>query len=526
MNIKKLTPIICIFITLVTIALYLETKDHQFVYDSELYVSKNANIKKGVTKTSFVWAFTSFYASNWHPVTWISHTIDFSLFGLKPAGHHIVNVFFHIINAILVFLFIFKVTKAFWKSFLIALIFALHPLRVESVAWVAERKDLLSALFFLLSLLHYFFYVSYKKKLYYILSILFFILSLLSKPMVVTLPFILILLDYAVFKRSFDNKIIIEKIPFIIFSFVSCIITYIAQNKGGAVISANFYVTIANVFINYITYIYKTVVPINLSLIYPYNETPNFFLAIVCFFCFLFLTVTCFIQREKRPYLFWGWLWYVIMLLPVIGIVRIGHHSIADRYTYLPTIGVLVAVVFFISDISFIKKNKKTFFIVAAFIPAIFFVMSKSYLKNWKNQTTIMERIIKVTKASLIPYYNLGVVYENNKNYEKALYYYSKALAIVPYKKECIFNVSSVLFKQKRYKEALKPLNISLKNYPNSFITHKRYAISLFKTGDMEGALNYLKKALTINPDDAEIRNILNQIEEKRKKFINRLNEQ
>ncbi|MGE5799469.1 MAG: glycosyltransferase family 39 protein, partial [Syntrophaceae bacterium] len=398
---KILIPLV---LALVTLAVFWQVRDHEFInLDDEQYVTQNPHVRAGLKAGGLAWAFTTTHASNWHPLTWLSHMLDSQLFGMNPAGHHLVNLLFHVANTLLLFLVLNRMTQALWQSAAVAFLFALHPLHVESVAMVAERKDVLSTFFLLLTLWAYFVYTRSPGIVRMIPVVAFFALGLLSKPMLVTLPFVLLLLDYwplgrtAAPERTIPHPLptpgvespgkkkkqkkkqtgesppappvreepsaaaaipwalVTEKIPLFVLTILSSIMTFHAQLTGGAMSSLDdipLLKRLGNALISYASYIVKTVFPQGLAVFYPYPASlPAWqvlgsaaLIGAITFFAVRF--------RKRIPYALVGWLWYLGTLVPVIGIVQVGMQSMADRYTYVPHIGLFIAVVWGVGELA------------------------------------------------------------------------------------------------------------------------------------------------------------------------------
>ena len=347
---------ICFSLVISILCIYWQVRHFSFVnYDDPQYVTANYAVQAGLAFENIRWAFTAVHANNWHPLTWLSHMLDCQIYGLDPGRHHLTNVLFHILNTLLLFLVFKKMTGALWKSAFVAALFALHPLHVESVVWVAERKDVLSTFFFMLTLWSYTRYVERTNLYNYLMVLLFFMLGLMTKPMLVTLPFVFLLLDYWPLQRfcfgssdsngqrSFYWGLVWEKMPLFILSSASSVVTYLVQKSSGAVNSLAaipFHVRIANALLSYVSYIEKMLWPEHLAVLYPY---PNVILPwkIVCAgLLLMMISVFIFRRLRSKPYLAVGWLWYLGTLVPVIGIVQVGAQAMADRYTYVPLIGI------------------------------------------------------------------------------------------------------------------------------------------------------------------------------------------
>ncbi|MFZ4855036.1 MAG: glycosyltransferase family 39 protein [Desulfuromonadaceae bacterium] len=354
-------------IALVTLAVFSPVLWHEFVnFDDSIIIYANPHIKSGVTFDGLYWAFSSVYETNWIPLTWISHMLDVQMFGMHAGGHHLISVLFHAANSVLLFLFLNRATRAPYQSAAVAFLFALHPLHVQSVAWAAERKDVLSAFFWLLTLYAYLGYHEKRSLVRYVIVVMLFCLGLLSKPMLVTLPVVLLLLDWWPLGRyagATDGsaipartviRLLVEKIPFFLLSAGTALITILAQhNSGGIVTDYTLLERLSRVDVSYVEYLEKTFWPGRLSVFYPFLGTPPSSLLVAgSLLALLLILMTVVLSRKRYPFLVTGWLWYVITLLPVIGLIQVGDHSIADRYTYIPLIGIFVMMVWGISQLT------------------------------------------------------------------------------------------------------------------------------------------------------------------------------
>lgn len=343
-----LIAFLCLSLIAITLAVYIQVGNHQFLnYDDKAFITDNPHVVNGITGENTIWAFTSVYTANWHPITWLSHMADVQIYGMNPRGHHITNVAIHTTSALLLFLLFLRLTGALWQSLFVAALFALHPLHVESVAWVAERKDVLSALFWFLTIFSYSEYVAKRKTSLYVLTLFFFVLGLMSKPMLVTLPIVLLLIDFWPLNRFHhgENKfrlrplanvafLIIEKIPLFFCSFVIGIITIYAQDNSGAIRSLQeipFRLRFENILISYVKYIGKTLWPHDLAVLYPYPTIIPLWQVISSLLILLFLTVVAIWIGRRHPFFAVGWFWFLITMIPVIGLIQVGAQAMADR---------------------------------------------------------------------------------------------------------------------------------------------------------------------------------------------------
>ena len=345
---KRRTVYIAFVLTIITAVVYSGVFKNDFInFDDNVYVTSNTHIQQGLSWEGVMWAFTTIYGSNWHPLTWISHMLDIQFFGLNPAGHHLTNLIFHILATLLLFGFLRYATGKVWVSSLVAALFALHPVHVESVAWVAERKDVLSAIFWFLTLWAYVYYTRSPNKRKYALVLILFAFGLLAKPMLVSLPFILLLLDYWPLERMTLNRqavglLLLEKIPLLIMAVASSIITVIAQQEAISGFNRiDFKIRLSNAILSYCIYLWQAFWPTGLAIFYPYAN-PHSINVLGCSFLLVVVTVAVLWKGRQSKFLITDWFWFIIALIPVIGIVQVGGQAHADRYTYLPFIGIFI----------------------------------------------------------------------------------------------------------------------------------------------------------------------------------------
>jgi protein O-mannosyl-transferase len=554
---------ISVLLAAAVFSVYGQVHRYDFVnFDDTDYVTQNAHIQKGITSDSTAWAFSTFYASNWHPVTWLSHMLDYRLFGPNPGPHHLINLLFHLFNTLLLFLVLRQMTGALWQSGFVAALFALHPLHVESVAWISERKDLLCAFFFILALWGYNRYVRHPSGRRYLLVMLLFALALMSKPMAVTLPFVLLLLDFWPLNRiglgrpSVKNAPTLstalyyrirEKIPLFLLSAASSIVTFYAQAHGGAVKSLDFIpmsARMANALVAYAGYIVKMIYPFGLAFLYPFPETiPGWKVAGACLLLALIFALAI-RNRNRRPYLIVGWLWFLGMLVPVIGIVQVGMQSMADRYSYLPLIGLFIMIAWGVPEIAAKWRRKKTWLAVsAALVLVILAAVAWRQTGYWKNSITLFAHALKVTRNNAAAHYNLGNALAMQGNADQAAGHYREALRIKPgfadahtnlgnvlgmqgktdaaiaqYQRAleiepdyegARYNLALALDRKGRIDEAVEAYQRVLKANPDHAEAHCKLGIALYKTGDREGAVSAFQNALRINPEHALARKYL-----------------
>ncbi|RLC13087.1 MAG: hypothetical protein DRI57_16915 [Deltaproteobacteria bacterium] len=509
--------LICLFLILATLSVYWQVRDYAFVnFDDNAYIYENPYVRAGLTRESIAWAFTAAHSSNWHPLTWLSHMLDVQLYGLNPGQHHLTNVLLHILNTLLLFFLLRRMTRALWPSSFVAALFALHPLHVESVAWVAERKDVLSTFFWVLTLHYYVRYVERPGRTAYLTTILLFIMGLMSKPMVVTLPFVLLLLDYWPLRRfsisdcrfpaeeqeksktcprirpgiknlssaqTGDQKTkIIEKFPFFALSAASSVVTFLVQQSAGATASMDiypFYVRLANALVSYITYIVKMVYPYQLAVFYPHpGMRPWWEIAGASL---LLISITVFVIRyaKSHPYLIVGWLWYMGTLVPVIGLVQVGLQAMADRYTYIPLIGLFIMMAWGVPDLAQKwRYGKLTMVTTAAVFVSLFTAASWLQTQHWANSVTLFQHSLEITQGSYKVHANLGNALARQGRLKEALKHYSQALRILPdMAAEVHNNIGAALIHNRKFKAAKPHIQEALRLAPGHVKAHKNLKI-------------------------------------------------
>jgi tetratricopeptide (TPR) repeat protein len=445
---KNNTYLIAIFLIVASFIAFGRIVGNDFIVtsDDQPYITENNHIQQGINLNSIKWAFTTTYFSYWHPLTWLSHTLDWSLFGVNPSGHHLVSLLLHIGAVIFLFLFLNKTTKAIWPSAFAAALFALHPLRVESVAYAAERKDVLSMVFGMACLYTYAFYSENPKRYLYIICLILFTLSLMSKPMLVTLPFVLLLLDYWPLGRwtkdisssrsNSTGRLIGEKSPFICLSIFSSIVTIWGQNKLGVVISMKnlpLSERVQNAVASYASYLGKTFWPVDLALFYPYNHTLPLWQILVSCFVLIGVTIVSVYAVKKLPFLFVGWFWYLGTLIPVSGLIQVGELARADRYTYLPSVGIVIMLAW---GIQYFIQNKNiceniVFSAIIALLSTTV-VLTWQQCAYWKNDVKLWNHALMVTKDNYFAHNNIGIALQAEGRINEALYHYNKAISIAP----------------------------------------------------------------------------------------------
>jgi protein O-mannosyl-transferase len=449
------TLLLAIGLVLVVLALYLPVGHHPFVnFDDGGYVINNPQIKSGLDWNTIAWAFTTFYQANWHPLTWLSHALDFQMFGLEPAGHHIVNLLLHLLNVVLLFTVLWRATGFAGRSLMVAALFALHPINVESVAWIAERKNLLSMFFFLLALEAYRRYVLGPRAGRYMLVAILFILGLMAKPQVITFPFVLLLWDYWPLRRMFAVEerpgskpaagipaknisfLLKEKVPLFVICAASAAITVTAQHAGGAmkeVFQHPFFVRAGNAILSYARYLEKAFWPSRLAVFYPYPEGSLPLSQVLAAFALLALITALVVAARQRRYLAVGWFWFLGTLVPMIGLVQVGGQAMADRYAYLPLIGLFILVCWGVAELLQQRRVPATWMTAASVVVLVGLgVTTHRQLGYWSDNASLWTHTLRVTHRNYVAEDNLGGLLQDQGLPEEAMEHFRAAAAIYP----------------------------------------------------------------------------------------------
>lgn len=545
--------------------IYFQAIGFKFInLDDNLYIFNNSYTLSGLNKTSIKWAFTEFYAANWHPITWLSHFIDVELYGQNPGGHHATNIVFHLLNSILAFTVFKKMTKSFWKSAIVAALFAVHPTHVESVAWVAERKDVLSTMFWLLSMIVYLKYAEKREEekrrgedenvnsiidkensensneenevkeksekeenneennekaissspsllfssSYFLLFSLciVFALGLMSKPMLVTLPFVFLLMDFWALERLKTLKdlpfLIVEKIPLFILTAISSYITFIAQHSAGSVESLDYLplgTRIINTFYSYASYTGMLFYPANLGVWYPYNRDFSTFQIVMSVGFFVIVTGFCLWQMRSRKYLLMGWLWFLGTLVPVIGLVQVGAQPLADRYTYIPFFGLFIMLVWGISDLfEYFGIDKKVYFAVFGVFIVVLTIVAAKQTSYWKDNEILYKHTLAVTRKNFLIAHNLCHHLTFEERMDEAEPFCRQAIEDNPTYFEA-FNTYGILkLKQKDFAEAERNFKECLRLEPNYALAYSNLSVALILQDKPEEAELNLQKAASL----------------------------
>ena len=524
--------LVALLLALLTLVIYLPATRHGFSrFDDSDYVTENQVVQNGLTWAGVKWAFVTWHAGNWHPLTWLSHMLDCELFGLNAGAHHFINVLLHALNAVLLFALLRRLTGMLWPAAFIAALFAWHPLRVESVAWIAERKDVLSTLFALLTLTSYAKYVelskvqSPKSKVHFGLGLLFFALGLLAKPMLVTLPFVMLLLDYwplqrvagcrlpvagprdPLFQAATGNwQLVTEKIPFLVLTGASCVVTFLAQHRGGLVVPLDelpLAHRLANVPLGYLHCLQKIVWPVHLAFLYPLPKTFSALGVVMAVAALSLITVVLWLGRKRSPYGFTGWLWFLGTLVPVIGLVQVGRTALSDRYSYFPSVGISIVVVFAIHDWLRRFQIRGIFPVVGAvLVLGGCVVLTEKQLDCWQDDVTLFAHAVNVTRDNEAAHLCLGLSLEAVGRKSEALKEYRIGLKLNPYRVKTYDYIADVLADTGQTNQAMETLQEGLRVNFNDGPTHDRLARLWSSFGRPDDALYEFQTALKINPKD------------------------
>ena len=578
-NILNARPeiMVCLFLVIVTLAVYWQIRNHSFVnFDDGLYVTDNSHVQAGLSRESIQWALTETEAANWHPLTRLSHMLDVQLFGMNAGAHHMTSLFFHLANTVLLFFVFKKMTGCLWQSGFVAALFALHPLHVESVAWVSERKDVLSTFFWLLTMGGYVLYVERPGRIKFLIPLLFFALGLMAKPMLVTLPFVLLLMDYWPLgrlggqmmpcgiadgsKRSENPhraslvaqpapilRLVMEKIPFFALSAAACWMTIHAQQGKGAVGSLEKFpivVRVTNALVSFVKYIAKTIWPDNLAAYYPHPGMASWGWVLGTSLLLVAISILAIRTIRQWPWFIVGWLWYLGTLVPVIGLVQVGTQAMADRYTYVPLIGLFIITAWgFPELIAGWRHKKKLFALAGAFLLITLMVSSWFQVRHWKNSMTLFEHALQVTQNNYFAHDGMGLYLASRGKYDEAILqylaalrirpdfaethnhlgniykikgipgeaidHYKAALRIKPEYAEAYYNLAHTLAGQGKIADAVKQYSAALRIRPEYPEVHYHMGSALMNQGKIDEAIVHYVKAQNIRPKDAKIYNQL-----------------
>jgi tetratricopeptide (TPR) repeat protein len=514
---------IALVLAVVAVAPYLQVHDFEFVaLDDDVYVAENETVRGGLTANGLRWAFTTRHQGNWHPLTWLAHMLDCELWGLDAGRHHVSSVAWHVVNTLVLWSLLLNATGRLWPSVAVAASFALHPLNVESVAWVAERKNLLSTAFGLTSMLVYAAWARRGGAWRYGVSVLCLALGLMAKPMLVTLPVVLLLLDYWPLDRLRSGNLkrrLVEKLPFLGVALVSSVVTFAAQAEGGAVVALKgelpFVPRLTNAIVSYARYLRKLAWPDDLAVHYQHPQAPggepwSAWAVLGAAAVLLALSVVVWRLRRRR-YLAVGWLWFLVTLLPVIGLVQVGEQAMADRYAYLPAIGVFIAVVWAAGDLVADRRATARALsagLVCAIIGA-YAVASWHQVRYWRDSVALLERGLAISPRSPTLHFNLGTVFESRARYVEAGVHYLRALEHGPETAKVHWGLADTWRGQGDDDRAIAHYRRALSLDPDIAAVHHGLADTLRRRGDLTGAIAHYERALQIDPNLVAARNNL-----------------
>jgi len=548
--------LVALLLAAAVLAVYWSVQDFDFIeFDDNAYISENRHIMDGFTCEAVTWALKDIHTGYWHPLTWMSHVLDYKLFRMNAGGHHWTSVLLHLANTILLFFIFYRMTAALWKSAFVAALFAIHPMHVESVAWVAERKDVLSTFFLFLTIGCYIYYLQKRNILRYFMMFSCFLLSLLSKPMVVTLPFALLLLDYWPLKRfTWDSflwekvrPLIREKIPLILLSvFVSGItLATAAQNSNMASLDKLPLTTRAvNAMLSYGRYMDKSIYPVDMAIFYPYSSDYSWVSVGGAILTIIIVSVLSISYVKRFPYLIIGWLWFLGIMFPVIGLVQAGAQGMADRYTYVSYIGLFIMIAWGVPDLTAsIRFRKSLLSVTAGVVLSVLLLLSWVQVRYWENTDTLFRHTIEVTGRNFLAettlatylikkgkyeeaqarlykardinptydriYSSLGVTLVHQKRYEEALEQYKKALAINANNPDAHFNIGAVYAMLGRIDDAVREFRLTIALQPDHLEGRRNLGTILSKQGKIDEAVGHYQEVLKLKPNDADTLNDL-----------------
>ena len=552
---KLCVPLIYVGLALATIAAFEPVLHNQFInFDDDDYVTENPQVNSGLTSRSIIWAFTSSHSFNWHPLTWLSHMLDCQLFGLNPSWHHLTSLLFHIANTLLLFYVLKRMTGTVWQSAFVAAAFALHPFHVESVAWVAERKDVLSGFFWMLTMAAYIRYAQRPAIGRYLLVVLVFSLGLMAKPMLVTLPFVLLLLDYWPLGRfqwgrqssgknlrQFESAevscqkttaylLVGEKVPLFILAVISSIVTFIIQQSEGAVarienIPLSF--RISNAVVSYVSYISKMIYPSRLAVFYPIQSSGlPAWQPIVSLIILAGASIGVVCTARRYRYLVVGWLWYLVTLLPVIGLVRVGGQAMADRYTYLPSIGIFIVFAWGAAELFVRWRYRKIVLgITAGVVLALLLICTRRQVSYWRDSLTLFGHALTVMENNYVAHNNYGLALLENGQADEAFTHFTEALRINPRSSFARVNIGIDYLKQGKFNEAIVYLNEALHLRPDWAQVYYYLGQAYSQQGKYELAIENYNQAVQLEPNNPDVINQLGMVLEKQGKVEQAINE-
>ncbi|HOG18093.1 MAG TPA: tetratricopeptide repeat protein [Syntrophales bacterium] len=523
-----------LLLALVVLTVFWQVQTFKLVrYDDNFYVAENRHVLSGLTGENIRWAFTNAEAGFWHPLTWLSLMLDYEFHGFQAGGYHRTNVLLHLASVLLLFFVLTRMTGALWKSAFVAALFALHPLQVEPVAWVSQRKDMLSTFFAVLTLYLYCRYAERPGAIRYLYVVFFYILGLMSKPMIVTLPFAMLLLDYWPLRRFPGGKtcerqgaedgvagsgrfparslpdLLYEKVPLIILACLASALVFFTERSVGALSSfaaVPLDARIANALVSYVSYVQKMIWPSGLAFFYPHPVVIPPWKWVPSLFALAAITFLAVRTRRQRPYLFTGWLWYLGTLLPVIGVIQVGPHAMADRYAYIPMIGLSLAVAWGGADLAARVRAGRAVAAAAALI-ALASLSAAAWIQTatWRDSYSLFGHALQVTENNYIAHNNLGLAYYHDGRFEEAVREYRAAIAINPNHAFIYNNLGAALIHVEKYEEAVFFLSEAIRRGPGDGGAHHNMGSALFHLGRYGEAVLHYRKAIALGPQNAGV---------------------
>lgn len=503
---------VCLALFVVTLVAFWGVTSNEFIsFDDDEYITANPHVQAGLTGESVAWAFGNYHSNNWHPLTWLVHMTDQELFGEDAGGHHLTSLLFHALNALLLFLGLYRLTGSLGSSALVAALFALHPAHVESVAWASEKKDVISTLFAILTIGAYARYARSASAGRYALALGLFALGLLAKPMLVTLPFVLLLLDYWPLGRCCGeppanrpwSTLLLEKVPFLVLAAASSWVTLLAQQSGGVLKTLESFplgTRLANAIVAYAAYLGKLVWPSKLAILYPHPHEFPFWQVGGAALLLVVITAAVFVMRRRQPALIVGWLWFLGTLVPVIGLVQVGNQAFADRYTYLPYIGLFVAIVWSVRSL----LDRKVVVVAVIVVLSTLGVRTWYQTRHWKDTITLFRHTVTVTENNYLIHDNLGKLLAGEGRLDEALEQYREAVRIRPAFTQGHYNAGVALSKAARYDEAVPYFDEAIRQQPDFVKAHFNLAVCHAHLNQAEPAIRHFEEVLRINPDNAQ----------------------
>jgi tetratricopeptide (TPR) repeat protein len=511
--VRRHVILIALALAALTAAAYWPIRQHPFVnFDDPQYVVENPRVTEGLTWPGVQWAFTTGHAGNWHPLSWLSHMADVELFGVNPGAHHLVSLVLHIVSALLLFGVLLRMTGATGASAFVAAVFALHPLHVESVAWIAERKDVLSGLFFMLTLWTYVSYVQRPSAIRYAVVLVCFALGLMAKPMLVTVPLVLLLIDLwplarmegPVFRPAVLRSLVVDKLPLFAIAIASSIVTFVVQQQAGAVRTFEVLpitTRLANAVVAYVTYLWQAIWPAGLAPIYPYPASLSPVVVIAAATALAAITWMAWRWRHERPYVLVGWLWYVVMLVPVIGLVQVGSQPVADRYTYLPLIGVTIAVAWGARELlTRVSRGPAIAGVTIAAIAIVLAIATRWQVEHWRTSITLWQHATHAVPGNYRAHINLGHALEIAGRRDEAIGQTREAVRIKPGDAEARNNLGRQLLESGQTAEALAESREAVRLSPRGVSAHNNLGLALAAAGQTEESIVHFTEATRLAP--------------------------